>query len=343
MILDGSVYTGNSLKDRVIFKSLYLQNLGLLSYYRQKAYNYLGADKIPPKIENVPVNLDNSILCGTQNDFIFDSDWVNDIEKLTEQDFINYSAVELKLSLLFGLKSQYRDFIVHHGSYVNKKLALWMITRRRGLIFIEMDLLLRDAFFEMFFSHKELPEETVVFKQVDRKLKYRELLSITHAFQQNTGQDLEAMLDTGTFSIGITKYKLITATGGAGNEHYRPIPNTNYSFTVRTHCQKSVSFENTTIFDNRILAIFPSFIGQFKETVFGQRLNFFFQNALPLQITCGCHFIDGHTLEKLIPAFTTWHNALIHHHQTSEIAGGELKYYAAALARLINDINPDAK
>lgn len=343
MIIDGSVYTGNSLKDRVIFKSLYLQNLGLLSYYRQKAYYYLGADKIVPIIEDVPVNLDNRILCGTQNDFIFDSDWVNEIEKLTEQDFINYSAVELKLNLLFGLTTQYRDFIIHQGSYANKKLALWMITRRRGLIFIEMDILLQDAVFEMYFLSDEDTEHLLIFEKINRKLKYKDVLAITRTFQQNISRELGKILAKNTLSIGGIEYKLVGTSDGQENKCYRPIPNTHYKFTVKTYFQKEAGFENTAVFDNRVLAIFPSFIDQFKETVFRQRLSFFFQNALPLQITCGCSFINGHALETLIPVFTTWHNALIHHHQTSEIAGGELKYYAAALARLINDINPDSK
>ncbi|RYU91650.1 hypothetical protein EWM62_06845 [Mucilaginibacter terrigena] len=44
-MLNGSVYSGNGSKDLVIFKSLYLQNLGLLSYFRQKGYNMLAAKK----------------------------------------------------------------------------------------------------------------------------------------------------------------------------------------------------------------------------------------------------------------------------------------------------------
>src|SRR3569833_569250 len=70
-IIEGSVYTGSSLKDQVILKSLYLQNLGLLSYYRQKAYNYLGADKIPATIEDVPPKLDKHNQNNTQHNVIF--------------------------------------------------------------------------------------------------------------------------------------------------------------------------------------------------------------------------------------------------------------------------------
>lgn len=344
MIIDGSVYAGNSLKDRVIFKSLYLQNLGLLSYFRQKAYNYLGADKIPAVLEDVPMNLDHRILGGTQHDFIFNSEWVNHIEKLTQQDFINYSAVELKLSLLFGLRSQYRDFIVHHGSYAEKKLAFWMITRRKGLIFIEMDLLLRDAVFEVFIKYHPHHEYIIVFEQADNTLKYKEVIAIIRAFQQNTRVDLGKELGNGAFKIGEKEYKLTGTTRGYENKHYREIPLTDYSFTVRTYFQMGINFENSPAFDNRALAIFPSFIDQFNEKIFKDRLNFFFQNTLPLPITCGYSFADGHDVQELVSAFTAWHNALIYHHHRRRyletiITRWELRYYAAVLAQHINDIN----
>lgn len=351
MIIDGSVYAGNSLKDRVIFKSLYLQNLGLLSYYRQKAYNYLGADKIPTVLEDVPVKLDHRIFGGTQHDFIFNSGWVNYIEKLTRQDFINYSAVELKLGLLLGLRSQYRDFIVHKGSYADKKLAFWMITRRRGFLFIEMDLLLRDAFFEVFVLYAPHHGEGQVLQQIAGKLKYKQLLAISRAFQQNAGRELGEMLRNGSFFAGGTGYKLTGATTAQENKRYRQIPFTDFSFTVRTNFQEGISFENSSLFDNRALAIFPSFIGQFNEKGFGERLDFFFQNTLPLPVTSGFSLINAHDLEKLVPVFTTWHNGLIYQprcrhrsrlHYPPQITRGEQKYYAATLARLINDINPDS-
>jgi hypothetical protein len=44
--IEGSFFTRERIKDKVIFKSLYLQNFGLLSYNRYKGYNYISADKI---------------------------------------------------------------------------------------------------------------------------------------------------------------------------------------------------------------------------------------------------------------------------------------------------------
>jgi len=155
-IINNSPYTGSTQKDKVVFKSLYLQNLGLLSYYRQKGYNYLGAFKISENVSRVPEDYSERVLGGNSTDFIFNSHAVDRIEKLKEQDFVNFSALELKLSLLFGLKVIYRNFIADVFEKLGNgyeplnevvenveeaNLAWWLIAERRGHILIETSLL----------------------------------------------------------------------------------------------------------------------------------------------------------------------------------------------------------
>lgn len=144
-IIDGSVYSGDSAKDRIIFKSLYLQNLDLLSYNRMKAADLVSADKIRGLITRLPARFGHKIPSIDMNDFIFNSEAINEREKLHTKDFINYSALELKLCLLFGLKLHYCDYISAYydpfGDQLNIRLALWMIVRRKGFILIETKLL----------------------------------------------------------------------------------------------------------------------------------------------------------------------------------------------------------
>lgn len=151
-LIDPLLYAGDQLKGQIIFKSLYLQNLGLLSYYRQKAYNYIGATKISPDVEPVSEGFEERILGGNTYDFIFMSGRIDWLEKIRKQDFINYSALELKLFLLFGLRIQYLNYISYslQGSpgYTETHteemaLAQWMIRQRRGVIMIETGLLFR--------------------------------------------------------------------------------------------------------------------------------------------------------------------------------------------------------
>lgn len=160
-ILNDSVYTYNSAMDKVIVKSLYLQNLGLLSYYRQKAYNYWAASKIAESIEPIPQDYEVRMLGGYSLDFIVRSNKIDQIEKLQEQDFVNFSGLELKLSLLLGLRALFMNFIstVYEKLYNGHEPVLevienvneinaswWLINERRGFIMIETALVLELEF-----------------------------------------------------------------------------------------------------------------------------------------------------------------------------------------------------
>lgn len=144
---NGAVYSGNKLKDSVIFKSLYLQNLQLLSYNRQKGYNYLLADKIPANIpQQIPEDFEQLILGGSYNDFIFDSEKIDAAEKLVPQDFTNYSGITLKMSLLFGFRVLYKNYIAatlsEQENPANYCIALWLILYSRGLLLLELPIVL---------------------------------------------------------------------------------------------------------------------------------------------------------------------------------------------------------
>ena len=149
LFIDGSKYAGSRDKDRVIFKSLYLQNLGLLSYYRMKAWNFLAAKKIADTVADLPSDFKKKFPTSYDDDFIFNSGWIDRMEKLKEQHFIDFSALELKLSLLFGLKPMYRDFITVNlqSPILQTQLqqAFWLMEERRCMIFIETGLLLHSA------------------------------------------------------------------------------------------------------------------------------------------------------------------------------------------------------
>lgn len=244
-ILNGSSYAGENLKDQVIFKSLYLQNLGLLSYFRQKAPNFLGANKISGSLTDVPEDFYRKIMGGYTHDFIFKSEKIDAIEELNARDFINFSALELKLSLLFGLRIQYRDFIANHYEDVSfasrLRMAMWMIMERRGVLLIETGLLLADT--------------------------------------------------------------TIPAKG------------------------------------KQVELIFPAFIPSMNTEVFKARIALFLQETVPVQVSWKVHFVDSNMLEKLILAFSDWHNELIYtaHQETDK----RLVYNADVLIKLMNQVNTE--
>lgn len=143
--INGSVYSGDNLKDKVIFKSLYLQNLGLLSYNRMKGFNFTAAQKINAHI----TQNEKAGILEFQNqfdkDFIFNSALVDQVEKLSDKEFSNYAGIELKLSLLFGLRFQYGQFLKQFDDNTPypeiAEQAFWLILKRQGFIFIETGLL----------------------------------------------------------------------------------------------------------------------------------------------------------------------------------------------------------
>jgi len=360
MTIKGSVYSGDSLKDQVIFKSLYLQNLGLLSYFRQKAYNYIGANKIANEIRKVPLKMQHHILGGDSKDFIFNSAKVNHREKLTEQDFIDYSAIELKLNMLFGLKSQYQALIVEGiedkdpeqkftpEDIEKKEIALWMITERRGSILIEMDLLLQHADFEIIFKFDpgttELPIE---YQHIAGKLNYGQAMMIAQGLIDNTNPHLITRSLNGTINLGGSDFKLENMNPGEHrNYRYAPIPGTDFSFAVTIKFSvgfgPDLRFQNDALFFNRALFIFPDFVPQFVTPAFQSRLKLFLQESFPVQMPFGCLFIPYDLLKTLIPLFANWHNALVYD-TYNELTGHELNYHTWELANLVNDINAPIK
>ncbi|MBL0358425.1 MAG: hypothetical protein IPP72_16890 [Chitinophagaceae bacterium] len=156
--INDAFYSGTLLQEKVIIKSLYLQNYDLLSYNRIKAYNYLGAEKLGIDKANSKALPDEAEAKTTaffplnklipeeySVDNIINSGKINHVEKLTGVDFINYSSVELKLSMLFGLRPLYRNFISDKTGKIKEEIdqAEWLITKRRGVIMIETGLLLQ--------------------------------------------------------------------------------------------------------------------------------------------------------------------------------------------------------
>jgi hypothetical protein len=196
-IIQGSFYTHQPATDRIIFKSLYLQNLGYLTYNRLKAYNFLAADKIfdnwMESIQQYGMMSENfkredytelvmqskiEELDDITTDFIFNSGKIDRLEKLTERDFVNYSAFELKAKLLFGLRELYAEFIrecfaeigdptidwpvqPRTDASIAANFALWLITRRSGFVLIETALLFSET------VNSETPTEASALLQND--------------------------------------------------------------------------------------------------------------------------------------------------------------------------------
>lgn len=140
--LNGGEYSGNKALDRVIIKSLYLQNLGLLSYYQPKSYNAFQANLLAEDPAVMVVDELTVKELSNTHDFLYNSSITNQAEHLKETDFVNYTAIELKMAMFFGFQWVYMDFIRQNfeGDETLLKQAWWMILQRKGCLFIESSL-----------------------------------------------------------------------------------------------------------------------------------------------------------------------------------------------------------
>ncbi len=340
-IIEGTVYSGNENKDRVILKSLLLQNLGLLSYYRQKAYNFIGAQKVDLNVKRTPVNSSQRLLEGYNTDFIFNTDQVDAQERIQQQDFINYAAVELKLNLLFGLEIQYQDYLVKVGT--NEKFkkesnqCVWMIQERKGFIFLETNLLIQSADFEIVITEDSLNGG---FWYINESLSYTEMISIEQWFQDHTMVSLSNLVQNDALQIEDTTYRLVKKEDSNWDKKwFKSINGSKNKLAIKVKWGNQLETSlGDPIFNNTVVCIFPDFISQFATVAFQNRVRFFLENELPVQVTSRCYFINSIMLERLIPEFVNWHNNLIYQSE-EHLHGTGLVESAGILAATLLEIN----
>ena len=358
-VIEGSIYTGNSAKDKIIIKSLYLQNLGLLSYYRFKGYNYLGAKKIEEIKLELPLNLEQLLIDVSsvrfyleseknitipknekfENDFIFNTNKVDQIEKVRKQDFINYAALELQLNILLSLKTPYINYLesvlnnleqkkcplCENNSQQNEKCqdcinqleqiqqCLWLLKERKGFVCIENCLLYP---FDNTIVITQSIENGPYYK-INDPLSYAETIALctflenanTIAIETNSNSIPNEIVLT----IDATTYELIETTLTVENINWeQTITNgTSYFFGINSENSSEISESVETI-----TLLFPDYIPYFNTAYFKNRLDTFLENTLPIEVSYSYRFVNQETLNSFIPAFMDWHNNLLFNNST---------------------------
>lgn len=341
--INGSKYTANPIQDKLIYKSLYLQNLELLSYYRGKAYDYLKAAFVEPilidlivitipfqwKPSNSLFELHKQLQNGYSTDFIFDSTIEDETQKLQRHNFIDYSAIELKYSMLFGLSVQYGDFIVENfnnstsfNTFLELEMSAWMIQQRKGIICIETDLLLKDATCHFIIEEKFGNRQWTSLNSMtcgDVNGIINDLNTINHA-------SLLKNLDEGWLLINDVKYDVLKTELKYCDVEFlssmKPMdPVLESSFKIIWKNGKSVNV-NSDFFKNTLHVFFPDFIPQFSppsinghkftSPAFKSRTEVFFENELPIEMCPKLYILPANDLMELIQLFTSWHNSLRH-------------------------------
>ena len=100
-------------KDRILIKSLLLQNWGSFSYHRFKGYNYFASSQIQTEIQTVTIQAYSKMAKKGAVDFWWLQKKKQEIQIKTK-GLYQLFRFELQLNLLWALDFQYQKFIVAH-------------------------------------------------------------------------------------------------------------------------------------------------------------------------------------------------------------------------------------
>ncbi len=374
-LIYSTVYSGDVLKDAIIIKSVYLQNLGILSYNRTKAYNSIGAKELDTIVVAVTPSLivalskreipetaseraaelkyiashtaeevekylaikstkkafQNILTHTYKNNGVFDIALINETHKITAQDTLDYATLSLKLNLLLTLHPFYINFIQksvdpeanldESGNVPNPfpsalacsqiEIALWMITERKGVIAIETNLLLQSGSFEVFIGKLVNEPNTYTYYKYYTSLNYQESILLADAFDTMPACIVDIILSDQA------AWTEVAATD-MSDEYAANIGQTTFKWNIiATWNDTDETSINHPIFESMLLWIFPDFIPGFQTPEWQQRLSYFMECQLPIEIQAKPLYANPTDMQTLIPLYVSWYNANIYNTTTA--------------------------
>lgn len=324
-LIDDAIYTGNKKKDQIILKSLYLQNLDLLSYNRLKGYDYLSASKITTtNYQNSDMSLSTiknehyNHISENTGDFIFKSNQLNKKEKLSKKDFNNFSGFELKLNLFFGLKNIYSNFITSQfetsPTSIESQLLIkktiqkvhWLKKERNSCIFIETSILL-----------SQLKYNLEIVKQSDKTYSriqntdFQSIANINYILNTVDQATLDAEILKGYLEFSNEKYLLVSGDPVTSiTSDYIKAKLSDYVFRITVSSGSGTITINDELFRKNTILLFPDFIPELQAPEFKRRLKQFIKINLPTNIQCECLFLNLKELDSLTSNYSKWYEGL---------------------------------
>jgi hypothetical protein len=247
-------------------------------------------------------------------DFISNASRMDQVECLSDLDFIQYSALELAAGLLLGLKLLYKEFIAYQldngGKQRDMQLAWWMIQYRRGMMLMEKGLLLSYVRLSFILTKDPLngPYYTIV-----ESLNYEGALALAQfAVSKKSADPFDETKST------FNTYRYAVLQTSESGQYYQSISGTPYSFTVKTADGYEIPrFDEFPCLDNDVELIFPAFIPALLSPGFAYRLELLLQEWMPVHLSWSYRFFGADQLAVFIPFFAHIHNGLIYHCSTA--------------------------
>ncbi|MCH9660698.1 MAG: hypothetical protein K0U54_07280, partial [Bacteroidetes bacterium] len=314
LLIEGTTYTLDPVMDRVIIKSLLLQNLEKLSYNAPKGYNYLAADSLQFKV----VGDFRELLMPVPpyrytKDFIFRSKKVDHIEKINPQDVINCSSFELKLNLLFGLRVKYSDFYVANFDQheVNEELALsqWFMNARRGAIVLETNLLFLPAQFQLAITSADEPD-TFYYSQTG--LTFDEAILIGNSINFAMDEELTKHVTKGSITVQNKLYPISKEENKDWPKHwFRPTQQGGYRVAIEVRWDdQTFTYIKDPKFNDNLDVFFPTFISEMGSQAFINKFDLLAENSLPISLRANYYFKDTVWFMTFIPIWVKWLNSM---------------------------------
>lgn len=320
-LIEGSFYTGEKTRDKIIFKSLYLQNFALLNYHKQSAGDFLGAKRLHTYKGGLNKGVLQLLQSETDSDFIFQAEKIDALESISEKDFRDFSGIQLKFNLLFGLRNCYRNFILEQwnplfkvkpgkGRITKRMQQAYWFMQQKGCILIETSLLAMLAHYEVVFS--TTTEDGKRYFRIGQFISYSELLLLEESLEDP--EEIEHFLKKDTVAIGEQRYELneLDADEVADLEFSLINEFEELSISFIADWGQSTASMNHAFLQNKLLLILPDFIERFAEAAFLQRLELLMGDNLPLHMDYEVFQASSAQLEKFVPTYVNWRNGLRH-------------------------------
>ncbi len=174
-----------------------------------------------------------------------------------------------------------------------------MVTARKGVLSIELNLLLQPATFEVVLK-ETLPDHSSAYYKII--LTYQEFIMLEECLTKLSEDQKEKKFT-----------KLMSTSSEVTNALFVKIPQTKFSQSVRVKWGDRYEMHlNASIFDYNLLFIFPDFIKELNTVDFKNRLDYFLDSDLPVYTTYKKCFFNPDDLQLLIQHYVLWHNSLIY-------------------------------
>lgn len=347
LIIEGTIYTNNRLQDKVICKSIYLQNYQQLSYNRTKGYNYLSAAPLNLKKSPVDKKKDqNDVDVSLIRDFIFDSKQIDSLEKIEPSDLYNYSTFELIQWMLLGLRVLYRNFLgeaKNNLSILEKRQLRWLSQHRKGCLFIENKLLFKSANYTVVFKKQADKEsEAIYYTNLSAQtLTYSQAVLVTQWANSKEASQLKKATNKGTIKYPGGSLKLIETAPVFNKSDYLNLPAKLWSIAIEANWDNGVkAFINDTKLTATASLIFPDYVTTMDKS-FKRNVCTLIDQETAVYEHINDFYASQDSLEKIIRIYKIWHDSLLYidaKNETKQQREERLRTESENAGKLVNQI-----